>query len=144
MKWVQRYPYYHILEKQKREIEAFQRRKEEEEKRAWKAAREKFRDVVSAEKKYKKDMEAEIYEVTIWDVLRMYRAKPLFRDLWELAKSCTDQRTCYRMLVHLKLEGRTADLDLVREAERLGADIEMIVTLLYNGKREEAVKLLRQ
>jgi len=68
----------------------------------------------------------------------------LFKDLWELAKSCTDQRTCYRMLAYFKLEGRAADLELVREAERLGADVEMIITLLYNGKSEEAVKLLRR
>jgi hypothetical protein len=32
----------------------------------------------------------------------------------------------------------------VREAERLGVDVEMIITLLYNEKREEAVKLLRR
>jgi dihydrodipicolinate synthase/N-acetylneuraminate lyase len=48
------------------------------------------------------------------------------------------------MLAYFKLEGRAADLELVREAERLGADVEMIITLLYNGKSEEAVKLLRR
>jgi hypothetical protein len=142
MKWVRRYPYYHILEKQKREIEELERRKKEEEKRAWRA-REKFRDIISAEKKYKKDMEAEIYEVSIWDVLRAHGVKPLFRDLWELAKACADQRGCYRMLVHFRLAGRTADLELVREAERLGVDVELVITLLYAGKREEAAKLLR-
>ena len=144
MKWVRKYPYYHILEKQKRELEELERRRREEEKRAWRAAREKFRDVVSAEKRYKKDLEAEIYEVSIWDVLKMYGVKPLFKDLWELSKACADQRGCYRMLVHFKLAGREGDLQLVREAERLGVDVEMIVTLLYNGKREEAAKLLRQ
>jgi len=144
MKWVQKYPYYHILEKQKRELEELERRRKEEEKRAWRAAREKFRDVVSAEKRYRKDMEAEIYEVSIWDVLKMHGVKPLFEDLWELAKACADRRGCYRMLVHFKLAGREGDLQLVREAERLGADVEMVITLLYNGKREEAAKLLRQ
>jgi hypothetical protein len=143
MKWVRKYPYYHILEKQKREIEELEKRRKEEEKRAWRAAREKFRDIISSEKKYRKDVEAEIYEVTIWDVLRMYGVKPLFRELWELAKACADQRACYRMLVHFRLAGREGDLQLVREAERLGADVEMIITLLYNGKREEAAKLLR-
>jgi hypothetical protein len=140
---IQRYPYYHILERQKREIEELERRRKEEEKRAWKTIREKFRDVVLAEKKYKKDMEAEIYEVSIWDVIRMHGVKPLFRDLWELAKACADQRTCYRMLVHFKLAGREGDLELVREAERLGADVEVIIMLLYQDKREEAAKLLR-
>jgi hypothetical protein len=144
MKWVRRYPYYHILERQRREIEELERRRREEEKRVWRAAREKFRDVVSAEKRYKKDLEAEIYEVSIWDVLKMYGVKPLFKDLWELSKACADQRGCYRMLVHFRLAGREGDLQLVREAERLGVDVEMIITLLYNGKREEAAKLLRQ
>jgi hypothetical protein len=143
MKWVQRYPYYHILERQKREIEALKRKKEEEEKRAWKTAKEIFRDIVSAEKRYKKDLEAEIYEASIWDVLRAYGVKPLFRDLWELSKACADQRGCYRMLVHFRLTHREGDLQLVREAERLGADVEMIILLLYQGKREEAAKLLR-
>lgn len=143
MRWVRKYPYYHILEKQKREIEELERRRKEEEKRAWRAAREKFRDVVSAEKRYRRDVEAEIYEVSIWDVLRMHGVKPLFKDLWELAKACADQRGCYRMLVHFRLAGREGDLELVREAERLGADVELVITLLYNGKREEAAKLLR-
>jgi len=147
MKWrrqVQTYPYYSILERQRREIEELERRRREEEKRAWRAAREKFRDVVSAEKRYKKDLEAEIYEVSIWDVLKMHGVKPLFKELWELSKACADQRGCYRMLVHFRMAGREGDLQLVREAERLGADVEMIITLLYNGKREEAAKLLRQ
>ena len=144
MRWVRKYPYYSILEKQKREIEELEKRRREEEKRAWRAAREKFRDVVSAEKRYKKDMEAEIYEASIWDVLKMYGVKPLFKDLWELSKACADQRGCYRMLVHFRLAFREGDLQLVREAERLGVDVEMIITLLYNGKREEAAKLLRQ
>jgi len=144
MKWVRKYPYYHILEKQKREIEELEKRRREEEKRAWKAAREKFKDIISAEKRYKKDLEAEIYEVSIWDVLKMQGVKPLFKDLWELAKACADQRGCYRMLVHFRLAGREGDLELVREAERLGADVELVITLLYSGKREEAAKLLRQ
>jgi hypothetical protein len=147
MKWrrqVQTYPYYSILERQRRELEELERRRREEEKRAWRAAREKFRDVVSAEKRYKKDLEAEIYEVSIWDVLKMHGVKPLFKDLWELSKACADQRGCYRMLVHFRMAGREGDLQLVREAERLGADVEMIITLLYNGKSEEAVKLLRR
>jgi hypothetical protein len=146
MRWrrqIQRYPYYHILEKQRREIEELEKKRREEEKRAWRTAREKFRDVVSAEKRYKKDMEAEIYEITIWDALKMHGVKPLFRDLWELAKACADQRGCYRMLVHFRLAGREGDLQLVREAERLGADVELVISLLYAGKREEAAKLLQ-
>jgi len=144
MKWVRKYPYYHILEKQKRELEELERRRREEEKRAWRAAREKFRDVVSAEKRYRKDLEAEIYEVSIWDVLKMYGVKPLFKDLWELSKACADQRGCYRMLVHFKLAGREGDLQRVREALKTGVDVDMIIMLLYQDKREEAAKLLRR
>jgi hypothetical protein len=146
MKWrqVQRYPYYHILEKQKREIEKLEKRQREEEKKAWRAAREKFRDVTSAERRYKRDMEAEIYEVSIWDVIRMYGVKPLFKDLWHIAEHCTDVRACYKMLVHLRLGGREGDLEIVREALKTGADVEMLVMLLYQDKREEAAKLLRR
>jgi hypothetical protein len=140
---IQRYPFYPILEKQKREIEELEKRRLEEEKRAWRAAREKFRDVVSAEKRYRRDMEAEFYEVSIWDVIRMHGGRPLFKDLWELAKACADQRGCYRTLVHFRLAGREGDLQLVREAERLGTDVELVVTLLYSGKREEVAKLLK-
>ncbi len=143
MKWVQRYPYYYILEKQRRELEELEKKRRREEEKRQKTAREKFKDVVSAEKRYKRDMEAEIYEVSIWDILRMYGVKPLFRDLWELAKACADQRGCYRMLVHFRLAGREEDLQLVREAERLGADVELVIMLLYQNKREEAAKLLR-
>jgi hypothetical protein len=139
---MRKYPYYHILEKQKREIEELEKRKKEEEKRAWKAAREKFRDVVSAEKRYKKDMEADIYETSVWDVMR--GVKPLFKDLWHMAEHCTDARSCYRMLVHFRLAGRTADLELVTEALKTGVDVEMVIALLYNGKREEAVKLVKR
>ena len=139
---VQRYPFYHILEKQRREIEEIEKKRKEEEK-AWKTAKEKFRDIVSAERRCKKDLEAEIYEVSIWDVLRAQGVRPLFKDLWELSKACADQRNCYRMLVHFRLAHREGDLQLVREAERLGADVELVTTLLYNGKREEAAKLLR-
>jgi hypothetical protein len=144
MRWVRRYPYYHILERQRREIEELERRRKEEEKRAWRAAREKFRDITSAEKRYRRDVEAEIYEVSIWDIIRMHGGKPLFRDLWHLAEHCTDVRACYKMLVHFKLGGREGDLELVREAERIGADVEMLIMLLYQDKREEAAKLLRR
>jgi hypothetical protein len=144
MRWVRRYPYYHILERQRREIEELERRRKEEEKRAWRAAREKFRDVTSAEKRYRRDVEAEIYEVSIWDVIRMHGVKPLFKDLWHIAEHCTDVRACYKMLVHFKLAGKESDLDLVREALKTGVDVEMIVMLLYNNKREEALKLLRR
>jgi hypothetical protein len=145
MKWRRGYPHhqiYHILEKQRREIEAIEKKRKEEEKKAWKAR--KFKDVISAEKKYRKDVDAEIYEITIWDVVRMYGAKPLFRDLWHMAEHCSDVRSCYRMLAHFRLAGREDDLEIVREAERLGADVEIVITLLYAGKREEAVKLLRR
>jgi len=142
MKWVRKYPYYSILERQRRELEELEKRRKEEEKRAWKA-REKFKDIISAERKYKKDMEAEIYEATIWDMLKIHGVKPLFKDLWELAKACADSRGCYRMLVHFRLAGREGDLQLVREAERIGVDVEIVITLLYAGKREEVAKLLR-
>ena len=143
MKWrrqVQTYPYYSILERQRRELEELERRRREEEKRA----REKFRDVTSAEKRYRRDMEAEIYEITMWDVLKMHGAKPLFKELWHMAEHCTDVRGCYRMLVHFKLGGREDDLELVREALKTGVDVEMLIMLLYQDKREEAVKLLRR
>jgi len=143
MRWVRKYPYYSILEKQKREIQELEKRKREEEKRAWKAQK-KFRDIISAEKRYKKDLEAEIYEVSIWDVIRMHGAKPLFKELWHMAEHCTDVRGCYRMLVHFKLGGREDDLELVREALKTGVDVEMLIMLLYQDKREEAVKLLRR
>jgi len=143
MRWVRKYPYYHILEKQKREIQELEKRKREEEKRAWKAQK-KFRDIISAEKRYKKDLEAEIYEVSIWDVIRMHGAKPLFKELWHMAEHCTDVRGCYRMLVHFKLGGREDDLELVKEALKTGVDVEMLIMLLYQDKREEAVKLLRR
>jgi len=135
-----------ILRKMKREADEAYRRVEErekEEKRKMREAARRFRDIVKAEK-LNKEWELEYVELTVEDFLKMYRVKPLFKDLWELAKACTDQRTCYRMLAYFKLEGRTADLELVREAERLGADVEMIITLLYNGKSEEAIKLLRR
>jgi len=48
------------------------------------------------------------------------------------------------MLAYLKLEGREDDLKLVREALKMDADVEVLVTLLYNGKREEAAKLMRR
>jgi hypothetical protein len=147
MRWrrqVQTYPYYSILEKQKRELEELEKRRREEEKRAWRAAREKFKDVVTAEKRYKKDLEAEIYEITIWDVVKMHGAKPLFKELWHMAEHCTDVRGCYRMLAYFKLAGREDDLELVREALKTGVDVEMLIMLLYQDKREEAVKLLRR
>jgi hypothetical protein len=144
MRWVRRYPYYHILERQRREIEELEKRRREEERRAWRAAREKFRDVTLAEKRYKKDLEAEIYEVTIWDIIRMHGGKPLFKDLWHMAEHCTDVRACYKMLVHLRLGGREGDLDLVREALKTGVDVEMIIMLLYQDKREEAAKLVKR
>jgi hypothetical protein len=70
MKWrqVQRYPYYHILERQSREIEEIEKKRKEEEKRAWRARRSSETSYL-AEKKYRKDVDAEIYEVTIWDVI---------------------------------------------------------------------------
>jgi hypothetical protein len=135
-----------ILRKMKKEVDEAYRRLEErerEEKRKMRETARRFKNIIKAEKLYK-EWELEYVELTVEDFLRMYRVKPLFKDLWELAKSCADQRTCYRMLTYLKLEGRTADLELVREAERIGADMEMIITLLYNGKREEVVKLLRR
>ena len=144
MRWVRRYPYYHILERQRREMEELEKRRKEEEKRAWRAAREKFRDIISAEKRYRKDMEAEIYEVSIWDVLKMHGGKPLFRDLWHMAEYCTDVRACYKMLVHFRLGGREGDLELVREALKTGVDVEMLIMLLYQDKREEAAELLRR
>ena len=132
----------HILEKQRREIEEIEKKRKEEEKNAWKAR--KFKDVIAAEKTYRKDVDAEIYEISIWDVVKMYGAKPLFRDLWHMAEHCSDARSCYRVLVHFRLAGREDDLEIVKEAERLGADVELVVMLLYAGKREEAVKLLRR
>jgi hypothetical protein len=135
-----------ILRKMKREADEVYRRiaeREREEKRKMREAARRFRDIIKAEK-LNKEWELDYAELTVEDFLKMYRVKPLFKDLWELAKACTDQRTCYRMLAYFKLEGRTADLELVREAERIGADVEMIITLLYNGKSEEAVKLVKR
>jgi hypothetical protein len=61
-----------------------------------------------------------------------------------MAEHCTDVRGCYRMLAYLKLEGREDDLKLVREAVRIDADVEVLVTLLYQGKREEVARLMRR
>jgi len=135
-----------ILRKMKKEAEETYRRiaeREREERRKTREAARRFRDIIKAEKLYN-EWELEYVELTVEDFLRMYKVKPLFKDLWELAKACTDQRTCYRMLAYFKLEDRTAELDLVREAERIGADVEMLIMLLYQDKREEAAKLLRR
>ena len=138
--------YTAILRKMKKEAEETYRRiaeREREERRKTREAARRFRDIIKAEKLYN-EWELEYVELTVEDFLRMYKVKPLFKDLWELAKACTDQRTCYRMLAYFKLEDRTAELDLVREAERIGADVEMLIMLLYQDKREEAAKLLRR
>jgi len=113
-----------------------------ERRRAREAAR-RFRDIVRAEKLYG-EWELEYVELGVEDVLRMYKVRPLFRDLWHIAEHCTDVRGCYRMLAYLKLEGREDDLKLVREAVRIDADVEMLVTLLYQGKREEVARLMRR
>jgi len=135
-----------ILRRMRREAEAAYERVEEQERvkrrRRAEAAR-RFKEIFKAERLHG-EWGLEYHELSLQDFLRMYRAKPLFRDLWGLAKACSDQWTCYRMLAYFKLEGRVADLELVREAERLGADVEMVITLLYNNRREEAAKLLRR
>ena len=125
-----------------REGVAEARRRLKERRRAREAAR-RFRDIVRAEKLYG-EWELEYVELGVEDVLRMYKVRPLFKDLWHMAEHCTDVRGCYRMLAYLKLEGREDDLKLVREAVRMDADVEMLVTLLYQGKREEVARLMRR
>ncbi|MFP3252148.1 MAG: hypothetical protein RXO32_10535 [Thermoproteus sp.] len=125
-----------------REGVAEARRMLRERRRAREAAR-RFRDIVKAEKLYG-EWELEYVELSVEDFLKMYGVKPLFRDLWHMAEHCTDVRGCYRMLAYLKLEGREDDLKLVKDAVRMDADVEMLVTLLYQGKREEVAKLLRR
>jgi len=135
-----------ILRKMKKEADEAYRRVEErekEEKRKMREAARRFRDIVKAEKLYK-EWELEYVELTVEDFLRMYRVKPLFKELWHMAEHCTDVRGCYRMLAYLKLEGREGDLQLVREAIKIGVDVEMLITLLYQDKREEAVKLVKR
>jgi len=135
-----------ILRKMKREADEAYRRVEEREREERRRAREaarRFRDIVRAEKLYG-EWELDYVELGVEDVLRMYRVRPLFKDLWHMAEHCTDVRGCYRMLAYLKLEGREDDLKLVREALKMDADVEVLVTLLYNGKREEAAKLMRR
>jgi hypothetical protein len=135
-----------ILRKMKREADEAYRRVEErekEEKRKMREAARRFRDIVKAEK-LNKEWELEYVELTVEDFLRMYRVKPLFKELWHMAEHCTDVRGCYRMLAYLKLEGREGDLQLVREAIKIGVDVEMLITLLYQDKREEAVKLVKR
>jgi len=135
-----------ILRKMKREADEAYRRVEErekEEKRKTREAARRFRDIIKAEKLYK-EWELEYVELTVEDFLRMYRVKPLFKELWHMAEHCTDVRGCYRMLAYLKLEGREGDLQLVREAIKIGVDVEMLITLLYQDKREEAVKLVKR
>ena len=125
-----------------REEVAEARRRLRERRRAREAAR-RFRDIVRAEKLYG-EWELEYVELSVEDFLKMYGVRPLFKDLWHMAEHCTDVRGCYRMLAYLKLEGREDDLKLVREALKMDADVEMLITLLYNGKREEAAKLMRR
>ena len=125
-----------------REGVAEARRMLRERRRAREAAR-RFRDIVKAEKLYG-EWELEYVELSVEDFLKMYRVRPLFRDLWHMAEHCTDVRGCYRMLAYLKLEGREDDLKLVKDAVRMDADVEMLVTLLYQGKREEVARLLRR
>ena len=135
-----------ILRKMKKEADEAYRRVEErekEEKRKTREAARRFRDIIKAEK-LNKEWELEYVELTVEDFLRMYRVKPLFKDLWHMAEHCTDVRGCYRMLAYLKLEGREGDLQLVREAIKIGVDVEMLITLLYQDKREEAVKLVKR
>jgi hypothetical protein len=125
-----------------REGVAEARRRLKERRRAREAAR-RFRDIVRAEKLYG-EWELEYVELGVEDVLRMYKVRPLFKDLWHIAEHCTDVRGCYRMLAHLKLEGREDDLKLVKDAVRMDADVEVLVTLLYQGKREEVARLMRR
>jgi hypothetical protein len=135
-----------ILRKMKREADEAYRRVEErekEEKRKTREAARRFRDIIKAEK-LNKEWELEYVELTVEDFLKMYRVKPLFKELWHMAEHCTDVRGCYRMLAYLKLEGREGDLQLVREAIKIGVDVEMLITLLYQDKREEAVKLVKR
>jgi len=135
-----------ILRKMKKEADEAYRRVEEREKEERRKSREaarRFRDIIKAEK-LNKEWELEYVELTVEDFLRMYRVKPLFKDLWHMAEHCTDVRGCYRMLAYLKLEGREGDLQLVREAIKIGVDVEMLITLLYQDKREEAVKLVKR
>jgi len=135
-----------ILRKMKKEADEAYRRVEErerEERRKTREAARRFRDIVKAEK-LNKEWELEYVELTVEDFLRMYRVKPLFKDLWHMAEHCTDVRGCYRMLAYLRLEGREGDLQLVREAIKIGVDVEMLITLLYQDKREEAVKLVKR
>ena len=135
-----------ILRKMKREADEAYRRVEErekEEKRKMREAARRFRDIIKAEK-LNKEWELEYVELTVEDFLKMYRVKPLFKELWHMAEHCTDVRGCYRMLAYLKLEGREGDLQLVREAIKIGVDVEMLITLLYQDKREEAVKLMKR
>jgi hypothetical protein len=135
-----------ILRKMKKEADEAYRRVEErekEEKRKMREAARRFRDIIKAEKLYK-EWELEYVELTVEDFLKMYKVKPLFKDLWHMAEHCTDVRGCYRMLAYLKLEGREGDLQLVREAIKIGVDVEMLITLLYQDKREEAVKLMKR
>jgi hypothetical protein len=135
-----------ILRKMKREADEAYRRiaeREREEKRKMREAARRFRDIIKAEK-LNKEWELEYVELTVEDFLKMYRVKPLFKELWHMAEHCTDVRGCYRMLAYLKLEGREGDLQLVREAVKIGVDVEMLITLLYQDKREEAVKLVKR
>jgi hypothetical protein len=135
-----------ILRKMKREADEAYRRVEEREREERKKTREaarRFRDIIKAEK-LNKEWELEYVELSVEDFLRMYRVKPLFRELWHMAEHCTDVRGCYRMLAYLRLEGREGDLQLVREAIKIGVDVEMLITLLYQDKREEAVKLVKR
>ncbi len=135
-----------ILKKMKKEADEAYRRVEErekEERRKTREAARRFRDIVKAEKLYG-EWELEYVELSVEDFLKMYGVRPLFKDLWHMAEHCTDVRGCYRMLAYLRLEGREDDLKLVREAVRIDADVEVLTMLLYQGKREEAAKLMRR
>ncbi len=129
-----------ILRKMKKEAEIFEKRAEERKKRLKAAGR--FKEVVKAEKLYR-EWELEYYEIAMDDFLRAYGVKPVFKEVWHVAENCVDRWRCYRMLAFLKLERRVEDLELVKAVARLHVDLELFIELLYRGRREEAVKLIR-
>ena len=135
-----------ILRRMRREAEEAYRRVaegEREERRKRAEASRRFKEVVKAEK-LAGEWELDYYEMSLEDFLARYGVRPVFKELWELARSCADVRSCYRVLAYFHLEKKEAELQLVREAAKLGADVEMVANLLYQGKTEEAAKLLRR
>lgn len=108
------------------------------------AAAARFREVVKADVRYKAEWEAEVAVMSMEEVVRFYKLKPAYRNLWQLARHCADVQFCYRAFAYFKITGRDDALDVAREAVRVGADVDLVARLLWEEKIAEAKRLLER